>query len=232
MHYEAVYHYVIRRREETEGIWDKDLIDDITAGLISFDMQRMMGKRKYLAEGADSWAAKLQSKIKSHKPKLESLRSYTLQNINLENTAIAEHIISIFDDLANSGEKGLNRRSDNESFPVGASKILHFIIPDLFIIIDSNARKELVKKHKFPSAKIDGSLYLKAMKLFQTELKHWSTLKSDPKFKKLLSMDNSSEKFAGKRTTPLPRIIDKCTFVSENWLVQNQNYVSPPQAII
>ena len=51
MHYEAVYHYVIRRRKETEGIWDKDFIDDITAGLISFDMQRMMGKQKYLNGG-------------------------------------------------------------------------------------------------------------------------------------------------------------------------------------
>lgn len=61
IHYEVVYHYVIRRREETDKIYNKRFLDDIVAGLISFDMQRMMGKEKYSAEGKNSWAERLQS---------------------------------------------------------------------------------------------------------------------------------------------------------------------------
>ena len=66
IHYEVIYHYVIRKRGKTEQIYDKDFLDDIVAGLISFDMQRMMGKDKYLAESKISWAAKLHAALKTH----------------------------------------------------------------------------------------------------------------------------------------------------------------------
>jgi hypothetical protein len=213
VHYEAVYHYVIRRQEETEGIWDKDFIDDITAGLISFDMQRMIGKQKYLVEGRNSWASKLETVLKIHEKELENLRSLKLQNINLKQNDIQEPIITIFDDLSKSGPKGLNHRNTKESFPVGASKILHFIIPDLFIIFDSNAKQSMVRHYNFQKGKIDGDAYLMAMRYYQEELKMWSRQYSDSTYQGLTDLDQSWKKFAGHRTTPLPRIIDKCTFV-------------------
>ncbi len=213
MHYEAVYHYVIRRRKETEGIWDKDFIDDITAGLISFDMQRMMGKQKYLAEGFNSWASKLETVLKTHEKGLGNLRSDKLQNIDLKKKEIQRQIVTIFNDLSKSGPKGLNHRNSKESFPVGASKILHFIIPDLFIIFDSNAKQSIVRHYNFRSGKVDGNSYLIAMRYYQNELNIWSQQHSDPTFQGLVDLDLSWKKFAGHRTTPLPRIIDKCTFV-------------------
>jgi hypothetical protein len=213
VHYEAVYHYVIRRREKTTGIWDKDFIDDITAGLISFDMQRMMGKRKYLAEGFNSWASKLETALKTHEKKLENLRSLKLQNIHLKQKDIEKQIITIFDDLSKSGPKGLNHRNTKESFPVGASKILHFIIPDLFIIFDSNAKHSMVRHYNFPRGKVDGYSYLSAMRYYQDELNIWSRQHSDPTYQGLTDLDLSWRKFVGNRTTPIPRIMDKCTFV-------------------
>ena len=39
IHYEVVYHYVIRRRKETDEIYDKNFLDDIVAGLISFGLR-------------------------------------------------------------------------------------------------------------------------------------------------------------------------------------------------
>jgi len=215
IHYEAVYHYVIRRRKETEQIYDKNFLDDIVAGLISFDMQRMMGKKKYITEGKNSWAERLYNTLNPHKANIVSLRSYKLQSINFDGNGIGQTIENIFNDLSKPGNESLNRRSDKESFSVGASKILHFLIPDLFIILDSNAKRELKKNHKFPDIKIDGSLYMKAIRIYQRELKQWEQTEGDPQFRKLLAIDTSWKNFGGKRTTPLPRIIDKCTFVGE-----------------
>ena len=132
-----------------------------------------MGKNKYFAEGKDSWAVKLYSALNPHKANLESLQSYTLQSINLNKSNIKQTIKKIFDDLSKPGPEGLSQRSDRESFPVGASKILHFILPDLFIILDSNARRELNNFYGFPKGKIDKSLYLEAIRIYQRELKRY-----------------------------------------------------------
>jgi len=222
IHYEAVYHYIIRKRKETDEIYDKNFIDDIVAGLISFDMQRMMGKKKYFVEGKDSWAEKLHNALNPRRVHLENLRSYKLQNVNFDDTDIGKAVKNIFNELSKPGPAGLcQRRSGKESFPVGASKILHFIIPDLFIILDSNARRELIKSHGFPKGKIDGDLYLEAMRIYQRELNWWEQSKDDPRFQKLLAIDTSWKSFRGIRTTPLPRIVDKCTFVGEKFIPQN-----------
>ena len=105
IHYEAVYHYVIRRREQTVEIYDDDFLDDITAGLISFDMQRFMGNKKkienteemgnkkYLAEAeiesskneTEPWFCRLKKALETadHETILKNLRKKVLQEINL-----------------------------------------------------------------------------------------------------------------------------------------------------
>jgi len=216
VHYEAVYHHIVRKREEIQAIFDDDYIDTITAGLISFDMQRMMGSNKYLVGGDRSWSARLKSKLETHRPWLESLRSYSLQDIDLENATLRDTITTIFDSLSKPGSDGLSKRNKKESFSVGASKILHFLIPDLFVIVDSNSKQELIQYHDFPkSPKINGNRYLQAMKLYQMELNIWKECYSDNRFDKLLQTDDSWQTFLGERQTPLPRIMDKCTFVGE-----------------
>ena len=214
IHYEAVYHYVIRRRCVTKKLYDSDFLDDITAGLISFDMQRMMGSDKYMIEGHNAWAQQLKKAIEPFRKDLNPLRSLKLQSVELSN--YKDHIIKIFDGIS---EKGLNQieGKTKRRFPVGTSKILHFLIPELFIIVDSNSKQELGRFHRFSHRKmIDGQAYFEAMKCYQKELKQWAT--DDPKFPRLIGYDNDWRKFGGKWPTPLPRIIDKCTFVGDKWL--------------
>ncbi len=226
IHYEAVYHYVINRRNKTDEIYTDDYIDDIVAGLISFDMQRMMGNVKYLRDGDKSWAARLKKLLDKNKKVLQDLRPYTLPEIDLSNQAICNKIIRLFENLSQSGPKGLNLIG-NRRFPVGASKILHFLIPDLFIIIDSNARKELsyfygIKKNR----ELDGDLYLEVMRLYQNELQNWTSEKKDKNFKKLQNLDTSFKRFSSRQKVPIPRIIDKCTFVgSENLDAREIDYL-------
>ena len=64
-----------------------------------------------------------------------------------------------------------------------------------------------------PNGGIDGTLYIEAMNIYKLELREWATAKNDNKWKELIGLDNSWEEFGGVRTTPIPRIMDKCTFV-------------------
>lgn len=227
IHYEAVYHYVIRRRQELNKLLHPNFIDDITAGLISFDMQRMMGSEKYLFDGKKSWASKLQKVLSPHKQTLQGFRSHTIQDVDFTDQNFKKKIIDIFNELSKSGSQSLSLRKESERFPVGASKILHFLIPDLFIIVDSNARRELAIFHGIKkSRKFDGDLYFSAMKKYRDELDVWKSKSGDNNFHKLLKLDSSHKKFAGVRTTPLPRIIDKCTFIGS---VEHGSKVFLPQ---
>ena len=218
IHYEAVYHYVVRIRELTAEIYTNDFLDDITAGLISFDMQRFMGNKKYMAE-AESWADLLKKALKPHRATLKGLRKKVLQDVPLDEEKLQKQIIRVFEDLS---KEGLSVRK-SERFDVGASKILHFLIPDLFIILDSNARDQLHKHHEFKKTKKGGTAYLEAMKCYQAELKNWQNRENDLDFTKLLHTDSSWQKFGGARLTPIPRIIDKCTFVGNEYSVSSPN---------
>jgi hypothetical protein len=92
---------------------------------------------------------------------------------------------------------------------------LHFIIPDLFIIVDSNARRVLEREYGAHFDTLDGRSYLEAMGWYQQELNAWATLNCDPECNELVKLDGSWVKFAGAKSTPLPRILDKCTFVDK-----------------
>ena len=220
VHYEAVYHYVINRRNETHGIYTDDFIDDIVAGLISFDMQRMMGNSKFLYDGDKSWASRLKRLLDKNKKALQDLQPYSLPEVDLKKTLIQKKIINLFNDLSQSGPLGLNRADSksNRRFPVGASKIMHFLVPDLFIIVDSNCRRELSRFYRIrKNRKLDGQLYVESMGLFQKELQNWAQENNDPDFYKLRNIDPSYKRFYGKQTTPLPRILDKCVFVGSEY---------------
>ena len=213
IHYEAVYHYVIRRRAETKKLYDADFLDDITAGLISFDMQRMMGRKKYMIDGRNPWAQQLQVAIKPFRKDLSNLRSLQLQSVELSD--YRDLIIRVFDGISENGLNQIEGKTKRH-FPVGTSKILHFLIPGLFIIVDSNSKRELGRLYSFLHQKmVDGKAYYEAMKYYKMELIEWQ--KDDPDFSRLIGFDGDRKKFGGIKPTPLPRIIDKCTFVGDKW---------------
>lgn len=219
---------MIRRRLAISEIYNDEYIDCLVAGLISFDMQRIMGKRKYLSVGEDSWAVRLKNKLDLHRPELEFLFPHTIQHIDLEKKDLRVTITAIFDDLSKPGLDGLSKRNVKEFFSVGASKILHFLIPDLFVIVDSNARRELALYHGFPKYKMNGHLYHQAMKTYQMELFAWKDRYSDNEFNRLIEIDGVWRLYCGERSTPIPRIMDKCTFVGGEY---NQSKISNIQFI-
>ena len=71
------------------------------------------------------------------------------------------------------------------------------------------------------SLKFDGQLYLTAMKAYQNELKIWAKKNNDINLNKLLELDSSYKEHGGARKTPLPRTIDKCTFVESQNIIPN-----------
>ena len=102
MHYDAVYNYLIRNRYRTDAIISPQIIDDITAGLISFDMQRMMGKQKYLIYGKNSWASRLVRILIKHGELLSSFAKFKLQEFDFSDNRLHKSIVHIFDTLANA----------------------------------------------------------------------------------------------------------------------------------
>jgi hypothetical protein len=173
---------------------------------------RSMGNQKYMADGAQAWANRLKRALQPHSSSLDHFRSLRLQDADVREPDFAEFVRPLFDALERRGPEGLNRRSEGEGFHVGASKILHFLVHDLFVILDSNARRELSRYHSFSKSKKDGFSYLTAMACYQRELTEWSRSYDDPNFQKLVALDSSWRRFGGVRETPLPRILDKCTF--------------------
>jgi hypothetical protein len=90
-----------------------------------------------------------------------------------------------------------------KAFPVGATKILHFLNPRLFIIVDSNAAKAFKRapnlrfKNSTQSG-YSGDFYVECMRHAQEDIREYG-----------------SENFqALERDVPITRIYDKLTFIT------------------
>ena len=53
------------------------------------------------------------------------------------------------------------------------------------------------------------------MEFYKKELITWAEKHNDPVFSKLTALDPSWKQYCEERSTPLPRIIDKCTFIGD-----------------
>jgi hypothetical protein len=145
VHYNIVADYVYQRRKLTTDFFDTQYLPYLVAALISFDMNRMMGKgaeNKYDIM-AGGFATKLHEKLNRIKPKIRHLTDVNLAEIDLQSEK--DNIKDAYQELSSGGIKGLNQKQGK--FPVGATKILHFINPELFIIIDSNATRAFKLNH-------------------------------------------------------------------------------------
>ena len=139
LHYNIVATQVYKARELESDYFSIKYQSYITAALISFDMGRMMGqggKSKYDIE-AGGFATKLRKKLITIKPISQHLTRKKLIDLDIEEEK--ENIIHAYNELSAKGREGLNQRG--AEFHVGTTKILHFIIPELFLIIDSNASR-------------------------------------------------------------------------------------------
>lgn len=138
VHYNIVAEACYRKRYELKDPFSDSYFPYLVAALISFDMGRQMGKGtkgKY-DPAADGFATRLDSKLKVISCLLAPIINRTIVSINLVESA--DIIKNAYDELS---QKPNGLHSANKSFHVGATKILHFLAPDLFPIVDSYAAR-------------------------------------------------------------------------------------------
>lgn len=199
LHYNLVANEIYRVRGQIENPFDKSYLPYIIAGLVSFDMGRMMGARKYSFDGS-SFAARLDTKLQQVRLWLEPLLAFNLLSIDLQEHGGA--IKQAYTALSARGPGALSK-NQAKSFHVGATKVLHFLNPELFIMVDSNAARAFKAAHNIPFRKnapqgYSAKRYFECMKKAQIDISTYGL-----------------EEFrALEPSVPLTRVYDKLTFVT------------------
>ena len=148
LHYNLVANAVYKLRNSFPDPFGMEYMPYIIAALVSFDMGRMMGPdamSRYDKE-AGGFATLLEKKLNAIRPYISHLVDSRIDVISPR--CEAEKIKKAYDILSSPGKEGLNQRGGG--FPVGATKILHFINPQAFIIVDSNAARAFKRSHHVP----------------------------------------------------------------------------------
>lgn len=200
LHYNLVADqvYKMRFRKGTDP-FSQSYIRYLIAGLISFDMGRMMGSGKYEIK-YEGFARRLYRKITQIQTICEQIIDSKIIQIDLNHHSSA--IENVYHILSENGEGALNE-DNKDHFYVGATKILHFLNPNLFIIVDSNAAKAFRKTHNVRYRKGTQPGYTKEKYLeCMTRVKEDITAFGLEDFKAL------------DPNTPITRIYDKLTFIS------------------
>ena len=203
LHYNLVANQIYEKRfvDDTDP-FDTSFLRYIIAGLISFDMRRMMGKglvAKYEIE-AGGFASRLNSKLQEIRPLLDPLINLNLTQTNLEQNSHA--IEAAYNTLSAKGNGALHE-NQTKFFHVGATKILHFLNPKLFIIVDSNAARAFRRAHNLPFKNTtqpgySAPSYIKCMECAQKDI-----------------LTYGLEQFqALEPSVPITRIYDKLTFAT------------------
>ena len=203
LHYNLVSTGVYDRLQQIKNPFGSDYRPYIIAGLISFDMGRMMGKgleEKFDVE-KKGFASKLQKKLEAIEPYIKPFVDKTIVDFQLKEDST--NIRNAYDILSKGGKGGLHNQG--KDFHVGATKILHFINPNFFPIIDSNAAKTFKWLYGFPYKKSTQPGYSSYM-----------YLRSMVKAKEIISNYGLKKFRTLEPDTPTMRIFDKLTFAYGN----------------
>lgn len=190
--YNAAYTEILNGRKNRSCLVNKDgsvseeTLLTIEKGLLAFDMGRQMdGNFKY----------NLKKKLISAKALLKKFQGLTIVSPNIDE--IRSETESFFESLRASDHDRLS--SNRNQFSVGATKIMNFLFPELFVIADRWVRKALGKYGYFSFDE-----YWSIMMTCRKELRAWQE-----KYGNLESLIGLDEK-----PTTLTRIFDKCAFVT------------------
>ncbi len=199
LHYNLVAKAVDEERHKYVDPCTRSFMRYIIAMLISFDMGRMMGRveEAYDFEGT-GFGSRLTLKLHKIRPNLEQLMSLSLTEVDLQ--PYEKDILKAYCELSDAGEEALNQRKPrgkNAHFDVGATKVLHFLNPRLFIIVDSYAAKAFHMAHGVKPG-YSHQKYLERMKLAQEDILEYGV----SRFQAL------------EPDTPIMRIYDKLTFMT------------------
>lgn len=201
LHYNMVAEAIYKARETRKDLFGSDFLSYLVAGLISFDLGRMMGKG---AEGKydirrNGFASHLMKKLQEIRPYLQHLTNLRLSDIDLLQES--SNFSAAYNCLSSTGHGCLNQTGDE--FHVGATKIMHFINPDLFIIVDSNSAKALRLAHKmgYRNTTQPGycdANYIRSVKCAQSDINAFG-------INRFCSLEEG---------TPMARIYDKLAFAT------------------
>jgi len=204
LHYNLVAKKVYRKRRSRVGPFSQSFMQYIIAGLISFDIGRMMGKDedKYKIED-NGFGSRLNPKLRAIKKTLTPLMDLRLTEIGLQQHNDA--IVKAYNTLSANGKGALNA-NPKKHFYVGATKILHFLNPKLFIIVDSNAAEAFREAHNVEFGKgtqpgYSAKRYIECMECAQSDILKYN--RAHPEGFEALEWD-----------TPITRIYDKLTFIT------------------
>ena len=199
LHYNLVAQAVDQERKKHADPFNESFMRYIIAMLIYFDMGRMMGKVEEAYSFDDGgFGSRLKLKLEKIAPSLEQFMGLSITDIDLK-----EHersILRVYSELSGDGEGALNQRQlkdTNGRFPVGATKILHFLNPGLFIIVDSYAAKAFYMAHGV-NLGYSTRKYLARMECAQGDIRDYG----ESRFQEL------------EPGTPMTRIYDKLTFMT------------------
>jgi len=198
LHYNLVADAIYPARE-TMNPFSAEYEPYIIAGLIAFDMRRTMGDGdKYEANGT-GFRARVRAKMRSVRERLKGVPLVCLRQIEL--ASFDNEIKEAYDCLAASGEGALNGRP--AEFQVGATKILHWIAPAVFIMLDRNVASAFREHHavKFDKGTQPGytaEKYFSCLHYAQVEIEAYGY----ERFRRL------------EPATPLARLFDKVSFVA------------------
>lgn len=200
LHYNLVADQIyVKRFTQGADPFSVEYLRYVIAGLIVFEIERMMGSgSKY--DFNKGFAYRLNTKLQRIRHMLEPLMNFNLTEINLQQHS--RSITEIYNALSLSGNGGLNE-NQNSHFHVGTTKILHFLNPSLFIIVDSNASRAFWMSHAVPFRNIaqpgySDRLYVQCMECAKKDI-----------------IEYGVERFQSlEPDTPITRIYDKLTFVT------------------
>ena len=113
---------------------------------------------------------KLKSRLKKIHPVIMRLKNKRIDSIDLSNRETEKSIKEIFDLIAGCCKSGKNRFESTD-----ASKILHTILPELFVMWDRNIRNGIWKEKRKDEwkrpKKFNGKAYACFLSLMQTKAK-------------------------------------------------------------
>jgi len=203
LHYNLVADAVYDYRAQVGDPFDPRYQPYIIAALVSFDMGRMMGANAtHRYDKSDgSFASILETKLESLRPIIGHLADVRLPDLSPQSEA--DSIREAYDILSAPGEGSLNQRGSR--FHVGATKVLHFINPHAFIIVDSNAQRAFKVAHGIGRG-FSSERYIERLRCARQDV-----------------IDFGVEDFlALDRGVPLTRIYDKLTFMTgSGWPVRS-----------
>lgn len=194
LHYNLIAGEVYKyRRTDLDNLTDFSRF--IIYGLIGFDMGRMLGKRKDIYWGDAGFGNKLRKSLRKIRPQLTRLAGAG-DLINADFKKYRKDVKVVYQRLSSEGQL------HHKDFHVGATKILHWLIPDLFLMVDRNSarayRKYLgINYRDTTQPGYSADKYLECLMLAQCEIQSFG----EQEFRKISS------------GTPLARTFDKIAFM-------------------